>query len=177
MHVHEEVLAVANEIVADPNNGGVFTLSEVLRRLPHLNERTVRTHVGSRCCVNAPSNHPHRWGYFRRVGHGRYQVVPKYRQHQKATKKRVRPSSVAPMQTTDDRARKVTIHAIVNADKGIYTAECVEIAVVTQGRSLDDLLKNLNEAIVLHLEGEDLAAMGLVDQPRLQLLLEAPLAV
>jgi len=177
MHVHEEVLAVANEIVDEPGSGGVFTLREVLLRLPHLNERTVRTHVGSRCCLNAPKNHPHRWGYFRRVGHGRYEVVPQYRQRKKATKKPVAASSVATTGTGRERVREGTIHVIVSEEKGIYTAECVEIAVVTQGHSLDNLLKNLKDAIALHLEGEDLGAMGLSDRLRLLVLLEAPLAV
>lgn len=180
MHVHEEVLAAANDIVAQPGSNGVFSLAEVLRRLAHLNERTVRTHVVSRCCVNAPKNHPHRWKYFLRVGRGQYEIVPEYRRRKKAAK----PAAKPPQSTAGsgsgeagNRPRRETIHVIVSEDKGIDTAECVEIAVATQGRSLDDLLKSLNEAITLHLEGEDLAALGLSAQPRLQLLYEVPLAV
>jgi len=38
-----------------------------------------------------------------------------------------------------------------------YVAECVEIAVVTQGHTLDETVRNLYEAVVLHLESEDSA--------------------
>ncbi len=42
-----------------------------------------------------------------------------------------------------------------------YVAECIDLPVVTQGRTLDELADNLREAIALHLEGEDLSALGL----------------
>ena len=60
------------------------------------------------------------------------------------------------------------------ADVAAYVAECVEIAVVTQGRSIDDVLKNLLEAVHLHLEGEDLAAFGLGDLKRIHVSFELP---
>jgi hypothetical protein len=34
-------------------------------------------------------------------------------------------------------------------------AECAEIPVVTQGATLDEVSANLQEAVALHLEGED----------------------
>ncbi|AFY60648.1 type II toxin-antitoxin system HicB family antitoxin [Synechococcus sp. PCC 6312] len=46
-----------------------------------------------------------------------------------------------------------------------YVAECLEILVVTQGQTLDEVVKNLQEAITLHLEGEDAAEFGLVPNP------------
>lgn len=46
-----------------------------------------------------------------------------------------------------------------------YVAECFEISVVTQGKTLDEVVKNLQETISLHLEGEDLAEFGLVAHP------------
>lgn len=46
-----------------------------------------------------------------------------------------------------------------------YIAECFEVAVVTQGETLDEVVKNLREAISLHLEGENPADFGLVAQP------------
>ena len=55
-----------------------------------------------------------------------------------------------------------TIHAIVRpGDESGFVAECVEIAVVTQGKTLDETVANLQEAVTLHLEGEDLAELGL----------------
>ena len=48
-----------------------------------------------------------------------------------------------------------------------YVAECLEISVVTQGETLDEVAQNLLEAVSLHLEGEDTAEFGLVAQPSL----------
>lgn len=56
---------------------------------------------------------------------------------------------------------------MVHQDKETYVAECLEIAVVTQGRTMDEVLFNLKEAIGLHLEGEDLKRLGLSACPRL----------
>jgi predicted RNase H-like HicB family nuclease len=46
-----------------------------------------------------------------------------------------------------------------------YVAECLDLPVVTQGKTLDELTTNLEEAIALQLEGEDLADFGLDSQP------------
>lgn len=37
-----------------------------------------------------------------------------------------------------------------------YVAECVDLPVVTQGKTLDEVVGNMREAIDLHLEGESL---------------------
>ena len=37
-----------------------------------------------------------------------------------------------------------------------YVAECVDLPVVTQGETLDEVVENIREAIDLHLEGESL---------------------
>ena len=54
-----------------------------------------------------------------------------------------------------------TIKAFVHKSDQLYVAECLEISVVTQGRTLDETIANLEEAVALHLEGEDLAQFGL----------------
>src|ERR687892_2431589 len=69
--VHEQVLDAARR-VADA--AGTFRLRDVVAALPHLNAGTVRTHVSSRCCVNAPAHHQTRWPYFRARGRGEYQL-------------------------------------------------------------------------------------------------------
>ncbi len=51
-----------------------------------------------------------------------------------------------------------------DAESG-YVATCEDIAVVTQGETLDEVTATLREAVVLHLEGEDLAALGLAAGP------------
>ena len=65
------------------------------------------------------------------------------------------------------------IHAIVHSYREAFTAECVEITVVTQGQTLDELTINLKDAVALHLEGEDLAALGLSNPPLVQLVFGA----
>lgn len=52
-----------------------------------------------------------------------------------------------------------TIKAVIRpGDQSGYVAECLELAVVTQGRTLDETVKNLQEATALHLEGESPAS-------------------
>ena len=56
----------------------------------------------------------------------------------------------------------------------MYVVDCHEIAVVTQGRTLDEALANLREAVALHLEGEDLATLGLTGLKRILVSYELP---
>lgn len=66
-----------------------------------------------------------------------------------------------------------TIKAVVRlGEEAGYVAECVEIPVVTQGETLDEMVANLREAVELHLEDEDLAALGLAMQPTIVVTLE-----
>ena len=58
-----------------------------------------------------------------------------------------------------------TIKAVVQRGERAYVAECVEIPVVTQGATLDEVIANLQEAVALHLEGERLADLGLAPNP------------
>jgi predicted RNase H-like HicB family nuclease len=51
--------------------------------------------------------------------------------------------------------RKVIQVKIYKGEK-YYVAECLDLPVVTQGETLDEVVKNIREAISLHLEGEDL---------------------
>jgi predicted RNase H-like HicB family nuclease len=162
MHIHEEILEAARRFASSRNNWS-FTVREVVAALPALNQTTVRTHVVSRCCTNAPKNHPHKWDYFRRIGRGLYQIEVKYR---RAAGKRSR----LPI-----RLRK-SLHAVIHKDEGAFVVECLELPVVTQGRSLDEAVENLREALALHLEGEDLMALGLVDHPDVQISYEMPAA-
>ena len=67
------------------------------------------------------------------------------------------------------------IKAFVRRGEEQYIAECVDIAVVTQGTTLDETLANLQEAIALHLEGEDLSELGLASDPAVLVTMEAEL--
>ncbi len=66
------------------------------------------------------------------------------------------------------------IHAAIEESEGWYVAECLEVAVVTQGRSLDETLANLRSALALHLDDEELARVGLPVAPRLVVSYETP---
>jgi hypothetical protein len=81
--IHAEILAAAQRLSADAQ-GGPFRIADLLRALPHLNAGTVRTHVASRCCVNAPAHHQSRHPYFRALGRGVYRLEPRYRRQRPA---------------------------------------------------------------------------------------------
>jgi predicted RNase H-like HicB family nuclease len=68
--------------------------------------------------------------------------------------------------------RQKTIHAFIRRGERQYVAECVEVAVVTQGETLDQTVRNLQEAVALHLDGEDHALLGLVEEPLLSITME-----
>ena len=59
-----------------------------------------------------------------------------------------------------------TIKAVVReGEQSGYIAECMEVPVVTQGATLDEVTRNLREAVQLHLDGEDLAELGFAPSP------------
>lgn len=186
MAAHEEILAAALRLCRERRTW-TFRLDEIVRALPHLNASTVRTHVVSRCCVNAPKNHPHRWKYFRRVGRGEYEILRAHRRAGRARrrgaglvqKQGIRASGQHTVAETTGTYRpgaisspRETVHTVVTRDKNWYVAECLEISVVTQGRTLDELVVKLREAIDLHLEGEDPVRTGVVREPRISLTYE-----
>jgi len=171
MAIHEEVLSTARRISRERGEK-TFRVADVVHALPHLNASSVRTHIVSRCCVNAPKNHPHKWDYFRRIGRGEYAILPPY------DHKRESPDRGAESPSTYSAAgpARDTIHVVVRRSAGIFVAESLELALVTQGRSLDELLRNLRQAVRLHLEGEDPGDFGLSASPRIALTYEESLS-
>ena len=71
--------------------------------------------------------------------------------------------------------RKRTIQVRIFRGESKYVAECLDLPVVTQGNTLDEVTANVQEAIGLHLEGEDLAELGLADDPAIVATLELDL--
>lgn len=66
-----------------------------------------------------------------------------------------------------------TIKAVIRpGEQSGWVAECVEVPVVTQGATLDEVTANLREAVGLHLDGADLAALGLSADPTVVVTLE-----
>ncbi len=60
---------------------------------------------------------------------------------------------------------KRTIQVRIFRGERQYVAECLDLPVVTEAPTLDELAANIREAISLHLEGEDLAELGLAPDP------------
>ena len=168
--IHAAVLAAAQRLCR--RDDWTFSPNEIVRALPHLNESSVRTHIVSRCCENAPQNHPHRWPYFRRLGRGVYEILPPFRRAEPEGSS-VREEAVGNGRSggagslDGEVEPRSAIHALISESEGWYVAECLEVAVVTQGRSLDETLSNLRSALELHLDEEEAARAGLHPAPRL----------
>jgi predicted RNase H-like HicB family nuclease len=166
--VHEQVLKAACAL-ASQRPDWTFEPIEIVQALRHLNESSVRTHVVSRCCVEAPKNHAHKWDYFSRVGRGRYQVRKPYRRAPPA-------ALIAADSARPEKRPRNTIHGIVQKDGDMFVVECLEVAVVSQGATLDQAIENVQQAVGLHLDGEDLHALGLAAHPRLEIIYDLPLS-
>ena len=67
---------------------------------------------------------------------------------------------------------KRTIQVRIFRGESQYVAECLDLPVVTEASTLDELAANIREAIALHLEGEDLSELGLVKDPTVLATLE-----
>ena len=67
---------------------------------------------------------------------------------------------------------KRTIQVRISRGENQFVAECLDLPVVTQAPTLDELAGNIREAIALHLEGEDLAALELAPNPTILAMLE-----
>jgi predicted RNase H-like HicB family nuclease len=172
MPIHDEVLRAARRLCRE-RRGWTFTPEEIVRALPDLNANSVRTHIVSRCCVDAPANHPHRWAYFRRVQRGVYEILPEHRRDKGQTRTSRVAEKPAPYGSPPLRD---SLHATVFRGERSFVAECWEVAVVTQGRTLDEVVSHLRDALSLHLEGEDLGSLGLTSAPKLVVTYESALA-
>ena len=53
----------------------------------------------------------------------------------------------------------------VSESDGGYVAEGVNVPIVTQGDTLDELALNIREAVALHFEGENFSELGFIKNP------------
>jgi len=60
---------------------------------------------------------------------------------------------------------KRIIQVRISKGESAYVAECLDLPIVTEAPTLDELTKNVREAIALHLEGENLSELGLAPDP------------
>lgn len=70
--------------------------------------------------------------------------------------------------------KKIIQFHISKGDK-YYVAEGIDLPIVTQGKTLDELAYNIQEAVELHLEEENLADFDLAPDPSVLLNLELPI--
>ena len=73
----EQILAAAKQITQSKNQNE-FTILEILNYLTkqntHYKESTIRTHITSKMCANAPSNHAVTYNDFTRIKPGVYSL-------------------------------------------------------------------------------------------------------
>ena len=60
---------------------------------------------------------------------------------------------------------KRTIQVRIFRGERKYVAECLDLPIVTESETLDALAQNIRDAVALHLEGENLAELGLSPDP------------
>ncbi len=66
------------------------------------------------------------------------------------------------------------IQVYVSKGDDYYVAEGVDLPIVTQGKTLDELAKNIQEAIELHLAGENPADFNIAPNPSVLMNFELP---
>ena len=60
---------------------------------------------------------------------------------------------------------KRTIQVRIFRGERQYVAECLDLPVVTEASTLDELTANIQEAMSVHLEGENLEDLGFAANP------------
>lgn len=69
---------------------------------------------------------------------------------------------------------KRIIQVKISGGEKYYVAECLDLPVVSQGRTLDEVVENVREAIELHLEGENLKEWDILPDFSILISLELP---
>jgi predicted RNase H-like HicB family nuclease len=69
-----------------------------------------------------------------------------------------------------------SIRVHIRESEGYFVASCLELAIVTQGCTLDETVSNVKEAVCLFLEDEDPEYIGVVPNPRILLTMEVETA-
>ena len=65
-----------------------------------------------------------------------------------------------------------SIKAYIHRGEKYYVGECIDIPVVTQGMTIDEVVSNLQEAISLHFEEEDPSDYDLIQDPSILVTME-----
>ena len=65
------------------------------------------------------------------------------------------------------------IQCIIYHGEKYYIAECLDFPITTQGKSIDEAVANIREAVFLHLEDENLEDYGFIAHPKIEIRIEA----
>ena len=76
-----------------------------------------------------------------RVARGTYEICEPFRRESESLEHQVAESAAD--YAASGPAERTSIHAVVFESEGQFVAECLEVGVVTQGRSLDETLSHL----------------------------------
>lgn len=60
---------------------------------------------------------------------------------------------------------KRTIQVLIRRGESKYVAACLDLPIVTEAETLDQLARNISESVALFLDGEDAADYGLAPRP------------
>jgi len=78
MTCRDEILECVQQIIRNTGKNE-FTIEDVLGWMKNngttYKESTIRTHITSRMCKNAPQNHQVKYADFERIDHGIYRLV------------------------------------------------------------------------------------------------------
>lgn len=62
----------------------------------------------------------------------------------------------------------------ISQEDGYYTAEGVDVGIVTQGKTLDELMANIREVVELYLKDENINELGFARTPSVLINYELP---
>ncbi len=69
---------------------------------------------------------------------------------------------------------KQTIHFLITKSDHYYVAECREVAILTNGKTWDELVANIREATELHFEVMNEHSVGKSERPLISVNFELP---
>jgi hypothetical protein len=142
MPVHAHVLEAALRICV-ARRGWTFRPVEIVSALPALNAASVRTHIMSRCCVNAPPHHAHRWPYFRRVRRGIYEILPALRRRRPEGRRGVARTPGDPSGPGRRGADEPPMSIDIRESGGRYVATSTALPRNVEGSSVESVVSGI----------------------------------
>jgi predicted RNase H-like HicB family nuclease len=60
---------------------------------------------------------------------------------------------------------KTIVQFNISQEDGVYTADGVNVPIVTEGGTFEELQENIRDAVALYFEGENAASLGFAKMP------------